>query len=114
MNSNPLTWQAKPMSDPLQQAVQSQLSSLALAALTPAQLAQIEHLVACSSFAGRVLLQQPELIPTLLNAEPIAQLQLTTDATEAQVMSQLRRHRNAVWCKFWPTMCSPGSRSHSR
>ncbi|RVU33148.1 bifunctional [glutamate--ammonia ligase]-adenylyl-L-tyrosine phosphorylase/[glutamate--ammonia-ligase] adenylyltransferase [Rheinheimera riviphila] len=95
MNSNPLRWQAKPISEPLQQAVQSQLSSLPLAALTPAQLAQIEHLVACSSFAGRVLLQQPELMSILLDAEPISQLQLTTDATEAQVMSQLRRYRNA-------------------
>ncbi len=95
MNSNHVAWQAQPVSAALQQAAQSQLSALPPSTLTPEQHRQIQHLVACSSFAGRVLLQQPELIPTLLNAEPIPILQLGPDATEAQVMNQLRRHRNA-------------------
>ena len=99
MNSNSLTWQAIPFSASLQQAVQSQFAALPLSTFTPAlttpQLAQIEHLVACSSFAGRVLLQQPSLIPLLLNAESLPPLNLSAEAPEAQVMSELRRHRNA-------------------
>jgi glutamate-ammonia-ligase adenylyltransferase len=99
MSVQQTAWQAQPISTALQQAVASQLSVVPVLeivqALPPAQQTQIRHLVACSSFAGRVLLQQPTLIPTILSAEAQPPLVLTTDAAEAQVMSQLRRHRNA-------------------
>lgn len=99
MSDHQSVWQAKPIDTALQQAVQSQLSVAPVAeilqALPPVQRSQIEHLVTCSSFAGRVLLQQPEQIQALLGLQALPQLQLTTDSAEASVMSQLRRHRNA-------------------
>lgn len=99
MSDQQTAWQAMPIDGALQQAVQSQLSAAPIAeilqALPPMQRSQIEHLVACSSFAGRVLLQQPELIQAVLGLQALPQLQLTADTAEAPVMSLLRRHRNA-------------------
>lgn len=86
---------APQLSEALELAVQSQLASLPLSTLAVEQQHQIKQLVACSSFAGRVLLQQPELITALLQAAAPEVLQLDPQATEAQVMSLLRRHRNA-------------------
>lgn len=87
-------------SDALQQAVHSQLAVTPLAehlpALSAAQQRQIQHLIACSSFAGRVLQQQPELIDAILQAQAPAPLALSVDAAESEAMSQLRRYRNAA------------------
>ena len=92
-------WQATPLSDALQQAVQSKLAVSPVAeylqSLSSAQQGQIRHLVACSPFAGRVLLQQPELIGSVLTGQVPQPLNVQSDATEAQAMSQLRRYRNA-------------------
>jgi glutamate-ammonia-ligase adenylyltransferase len=86
-------------SDALQQAVSSQLASTALAeplqALSAEQHSQIQHLVACSRFAGRVLLQQPELLVPILTAQPPVAITLAMGTPESQAMSQLRRSRNA-------------------
>lgn len=66
--------------------------------LLPEQLQQLSQLLACSSFAGRVLMQQPELLPALLTGEAQPPLTLATDLTEVQAMTQLRRYRNAALC----------------
>lgn len=89
-----------PLSADLQQAVQSQLAAgpfaETLLRLVPEQQQRIQHLIACSCFAGRVLLQQPDLMAVLWTAETPATLAVADDATESAVMSQLRRYRNAA------------------
>lgn len=90
---------------PQYQAIMTQLSQAEPAvALKAAEQQQLQHLLGCSSFAGRVLMQQPALLPALLCAtqrsEALAPLQLADNLTEAQVMTTLRLYRNAQLCRI--------------
>ena len=84
----------------LQLSALVQQSPQSVDALDATQLGQLKHLLSCSSFAGRVLMQQPELLPAVLLGEENPVLALAADITEAQAMTLLRRYRNAGLCRI--------------
>ncbi len=92
----------------LQEAMLLQWQQLTAAQPTVAQQpaheqAQLQRLLAASPFAGRVLQQQPQLAQQLFTQEASQispSLVLADTLTEAQAMTALRQHRNAVLCQL--------------
>ena len=87
----------------LQHEVDLILPTLSLPDFTAEQLQHLRLLLAVSPFLSRVMQQQPELIPALLDKERLAlplahpnPLLAVSDQTEAAVFKALRRCRNAM------------------
>ena len=92
-----------PVSPLLNDYLEQQLSHFASQDLTTAQLAQLTQLLAASSFIGRTLQQQPELLPQFCDskalmetlAEPCHVQQQILALDETAAFTLLRRYRNA-------------------
>ncbi|WP_306519586.1 bifunctional [glutamate--ammonia ligase]-adenylyl-L-tyrosine phosphorylase/[glutamate--ammonia-ligase] adenylyltransferase [Rheinheimera sp.] len=83
------------------QAILQQLQQLSPAVTLDATAQQqLRHLLGCSSFAGRVLLQQANLLPALLLAQEAPPLVLDEHLSESQAMTMLRHYRNAQLCRI--------------
>ena len=97
-----------PVSPLLKDYLEQQLSHFASQDLTTAQLAQLTQLLAASSFIGRTLQQQPELLPQFCDskalmealAEPCQVQQQILALDETAAFTLLRRYRNAQLCRI--------------
>lgn len=97
-----------PVSPLLKDYLEQQLSHFALQDLTTAQHAQLTQLLAASSFIGRTLQQQPELLSQFCDsralmdalAEPCHLQQQILALDETAAFTLLRRYRNAQLCRI--------------
>ena len=92
----------------LAQAVTQLLSQLETGQLNPAQQAQLQQLLAASSFIGRTLLQQPALLSQLTDNEQLMNMADFASTTlagceqldETALFRLLRQVRNARLCSI--------------
>ena len=92
-----------PVSPLLNDYLEQQLSHFASQDLTTAQLAQLTQLLAASSFIGRTLQQQPELLPQFCDSKALMEALAESCHVQQQILALdetaaftlLRRYRNA-------------------
>ena len=92
----------------LTQQVAQRLSQLDCSGLTDEQLKRLDALLSASSFIGRTLVQQPELIAQLTcvnslrqpQVDTLQQLSKSADLDESDFFARLRQVRNAVLCRI--------------
>uniref|UniRef100_A0A486XRX0 Bifunctional glutamine synthetase adenylyltransferase/adenylyl-removing enzyme n=1 Tax=Rheinheimera sp. BAL341 TaxID=1708203 RepID=A0A486XRX0_9GAMM len=92
----------------LTQQVAQRLSQLDCSDLTDEQLKRLDTLLSASSFIGRTLVQQPELIAQLTcvnslrqpQVDTLQQLSKSADLDESAFFARLRQVRNAALCRI--------------